>query len=161
MAGPIQSPGRGPGTAGRSGYLPVSEHGLIGDMHSVALVGTNGTIGIKQAAARFVRSGNINQLNADITRIAGKVPFGRAELLPTWQANLQALQAGTFTPTSSGFSWGLGATGTAIANTLYEGLQNYLADGIGTSFNILKSNIHWRSDNLLTYNQRVGSNRFT
>jgi GH15 family glucan-1,4-alpha-glucosidase len=26
------------------GYLPVSEHGLIGDLHSVALVGTNGTI---------------------------------------------------------------------------------------------------------------------
>jgi GH15 family glucan-1,4-alpha-glucosidase len=32
------------GTAAGSGYLPVSEHGLIGDMHSVALVGTNGTI---------------------------------------------------------------------------------------------------------------------
>jgi GH15 family glucan-1,4-alpha-glucosidase len=31
-------------TAGRSGYLPVSEHGLIGDLHCVALVGTNGTI---------------------------------------------------------------------------------------------------------------------
>jgi GH15 family glucan-1,4-alpha-glucosidase len=27
-----------------AGYLPVSEHGLIGDMHCVALVGTNGTI---------------------------------------------------------------------------------------------------------------------
>ena len=25
-------------------YLPVAEHGLIGDLHSVALVGTNGTI---------------------------------------------------------------------------------------------------------------------
>ncbi|SFU09156.1 hypothetical protein SAMN05660657_05595 [Geodermatophilus amargosae] len=25
-------------------YLPVAEHGLIGDMHTVALVGTNGTI---------------------------------------------------------------------------------------------------------------------
>ncbi len=25
-------------------YLPVSEHGLIGDLHTVALVGTNGTI---------------------------------------------------------------------------------------------------------------------
>ncbi len=37
-------PERGPGTAGRSDYLPVSEHGLIGDLHSVALVGTNGTI---------------------------------------------------------------------------------------------------------------------
>ena len=34
----------GPGAAGHSGYLPVSEHGLIGDLHSVALVGTNGTI---------------------------------------------------------------------------------------------------------------------
>jgi GH15 family glucan-1,4-alpha-glucosidase len=34
----------GPGAAGRSGYLPVSEHGLIGDLHCVALVGTNGTI---------------------------------------------------------------------------------------------------------------------
>src|SRR5260370_9639677 len=30
--------------ANRSGYLPVSEHGLIGDLHTVALVGTNGTI---------------------------------------------------------------------------------------------------------------------
>ncbi len=25
-------------------YLPVAEHGLIGDLHTVALVGTNGTI---------------------------------------------------------------------------------------------------------------------
>ncbi|MFJ4468456.1 glycoside hydrolase family 15 protein [Streptomyces sp. NPDC089424] len=33
------------GTApGRSGYLPISEHGLIGDLRSVALVGSNGTI---------------------------------------------------------------------------------------------------------------------
>jgi GH15 family glucan-1,4-alpha-glucosidase len=43
-ADPIRLPERGPGTAGGSGYLPVSEHGLIGDMRSVALVGTNGTI---------------------------------------------------------------------------------------------------------------------
>jgi GH15 family glucan-1,4-alpha-glucosidase len=27
-----------------SGYLPIAEHGLIGDLHSAALVGTNGTI---------------------------------------------------------------------------------------------------------------------
>ena len=31
-----------PGTASR--YLPIADHGLIGDLHSVALVGTNGTI---------------------------------------------------------------------------------------------------------------------
>ncbi len=30
--------------AGPSGYLRVAEHGLIGDLHTVALVGTNGTI---------------------------------------------------------------------------------------------------------------------
>jgi GH15 family glucan-1,4-alpha-glucosidase len=34
----------GPGASGQSAYLPVSEHGLIGDLHCVALVGTNGTI---------------------------------------------------------------------------------------------------------------------
>src|SRR5215467_11265893 len=28
----------------RSGYLHIADHGLIGDLHSVALVGTNGTI---------------------------------------------------------------------------------------------------------------------
>jgi GH15 family glucan-1,4-alpha-glucosidase len=27
-----------------SGYLPIAEHGLIGDLHSAALVGTDGTI---------------------------------------------------------------------------------------------------------------------
>jgi GH15 family glucan-1,4-alpha-glucosidase len=27
-----------------SRYLPIGEHGLIGDLHTVALVGTNGTI---------------------------------------------------------------------------------------------------------------------
>ena len=31
-----------PGTGPR--YLPIAEHGLIGDLRSVALVGTNGTI---------------------------------------------------------------------------------------------------------------------
>ncbi len=39
-----RSPRPHPEMASRSGYLPVSEHGLIGDMHTVALVGTNGTI---------------------------------------------------------------------------------------------------------------------
>jgi GH15 family glucan-1,4-alpha-glucosidase len=30
--------------AAASGYLPIAEHGIIGDMHSAALVGTDGTI---------------------------------------------------------------------------------------------------------------------
>jgi len=28
----------------RARYLPLAEHGLIGDLHTVALVGTDGTI---------------------------------------------------------------------------------------------------------------------
>ena len=31
-------------TPAPTGYLPIAEHGLIGDLHSVALVGTDGTI---------------------------------------------------------------------------------------------------------------------
>jgi GH15 family glucan-1,4-alpha-glucosidase len=37
---PLDSGGQGP----PDGYLPIAEHGMIGDLHSVALVGTDGTI---------------------------------------------------------------------------------------------------------------------
>lgn len=30
--------------ARRARYLPIAQHGLIGDLHTVALVGTDGTI---------------------------------------------------------------------------------------------------------------------
>jgi hypothetical protein len=33
-----------PAGARRARYLPIAEHGLIGDLHTVALVGTDGTI---------------------------------------------------------------------------------------------------------------------
>lgn len=33
-----------PAESARTEYLPIAEHGLIGDMHTVALVGTDGTI---------------------------------------------------------------------------------------------------------------------
>jgi GH15 family glucan-1,4-alpha-glucosidase len=44
MADSSRSPQPRSEMANRSGYLPVSEHGLIGDLHTLALVGTNGTI---------------------------------------------------------------------------------------------------------------------
>ena len=45
MAEPVAA-AQGPITAGssRPDYLPIAEHGVIGDLHSVALVGTDGTI---------------------------------------------------------------------------------------------------------------------
>ncbi|WP_443077155.1 glycoside hydrolase family 15 protein [Streptomyces sp. NBC_01689] len=47
--GAAKGPRRGPGAPGPRGtptprYLPIAEHGLIGDLRSAALVGTNGTI---------------------------------------------------------------------------------------------------------------------
>ncbi|MDQ1481337.1 MAG: hypothetical protein QOI44_2198, partial [Actinomycetota bacterium] len=36
--------GEGTGRSDASAFLPIAEHGVIGDMHSVALVGTDGTI---------------------------------------------------------------------------------------------------------------------
>jgi hypothetical protein len=33
----------GVGRASQARYLPIAEHGLIGDLHTVALVGTDGT----------------------------------------------------------------------------------------------------------------------
>ena len=41
-AGQVVSAGLG--RAPRARYLPIAEHGLIGDLHTVALVGTDGTI---------------------------------------------------------------------------------------------------------------------
>jgi GH15 family glucan-1,4-alpha-glucosidase len=34
----------GAGHTVRERYLPIAEHGVIGDLHTIALVGTNGTI---------------------------------------------------------------------------------------------------------------------
>src|SRR5262245_6832614 len=43
---PIRSASRRQGSASHSvaRYLPIAEHGLIGDLHTIALVGTDGTI---------------------------------------------------------------------------------------------------------------------
>src|SRR5271156_6691916 len=42
----MDSPGTnaGPPNSGLPGYLPIAEHGIIGDLHTVALVGTDGSI---------------------------------------------------------------------------------------------------------------------
>ena len=45
LAGPAERVASGAArSAPGARYLPIAEHGLIGDMHTVALVGTNGTI---------------------------------------------------------------------------------------------------------------------
>jgi GH15 family glucan-1,4-alpha-glucosidase len=43
-AAPVDGASGSEGRSGSCAYLPIAEHGLIGDMRSVALVGSNGTI---------------------------------------------------------------------------------------------------------------------
>ncbi len=73
-------------------------------------------------------------------------------------------------PTSSGSTYYFGSVvpggpitgnfaGTSTLAQVENLIQNdtiaYLGNGIGSSFNILKSNVRWASDKLLTYNGRV------
>jgi hypothetical protein len=127
------------------------------------LFGTGGWDGIQQIAIRFGATNDVNQLTSDITALAVRMPFGKQELLPTWMTDLESLQSGALTPTPSGITWDhVNASGQAVGDVLFADLTAYLADGLGTSFNILKSAVNWNnSDNLLTYNGTVGSNSLT
>ena len=40
----LSGKGRGPGSPPKSGYLPIEEHGVVGDLRTVTLVGTAGTV---------------------------------------------------------------------------------------------------------------------
>src|SRR5437016_12757373 len=44
MNAQTQTVAAGPAAASMTEYLPIAEHGIIGDLHSIALVGTDGTI---------------------------------------------------------------------------------------------------------------------
>ena len=42
--GTSEQPSRPRWTGAPAGYLPIAEHGIIGDLHTAALVGSDGTI---------------------------------------------------------------------------------------------------------------------
>jgi len=65
--------------AGRCAYLPIAEHGLIGDMRSVALVGSNGTIDCPCHGSQFsIKDGSVvggpapSPLAAQAIRVSGE-----------------------------------------------------------------------------------------
>jgi hypothetical protein len=97
------------------------------------LNGGGGNNGLKQIFRKFSRNGNESQLDASLTTLAQRVPFGKTDLLPTWLADVSAQD--------------------------FRGVQRdliaYLNDGVGTSFNVLKSHDNHSTDNLLTYNGKV------
>ncbi len=124
------------------------------------LFGTGGWDGIQQIANRFTFTNDTNLLASDLTNLSFRIPFGNQQLLQTWLTDLQSLQSGSLTPTTTIF-FSSNPTAQAISDVLYSDLQTYLGNGLGTNFNILKSVINWDSDNLLIYNGFVGSNDLT
>jgi hypothetical protein len=108
--------------------------------------------GIQQIASEFNQDQNVDELAANLTALSQRMPYGMSMLLPTWEADLKSLQAGTLTPDSTGVPNFCDGNG-AVADVLFNDLQAYLAAGLqGGSFNILKSDACWNSDILLTYN---------
>jgi hypothetical protein len=97
------------------------------------LDGGGGNNGLKQIFQTFSRNRNESQLDASLTKLSQRVPYGRTDLLPTWQADVAA---GNF-------------------RSVQNDLITYLNDGVGTSFNVLKSHVHYSTDNLLIYNGKV------
>jgi hypothetical protein len=97
------------------------------------LNGGGGNNGLKQIFRKFSRNGNESQLDASLTTLAQRVPFGKTDLLPTW---LDDVSAQDF---------------RSVPNDLIT----YLREGVGTSFNVLKSHDHHSTDNLLIYNGKV------
>jgi hypothetical protein len=113
--------------------------------------------GISQIAAIYKHNGNFDQLIANVGQLSFRMPYGPMRLFPVWKADLEALRAGTLTPDNTGVP-NFGAGNGAVADVLFHDLQTYLAAGLGTSFNILKSTVGWASDDLLTYNGTVAAN---
>lgn len=78
-------------------------------------------------------------VNNALSNIAGRVPYGRANLLPVWQDTL--------------------ANNTWIGSALHEmkgELIQYLNSNVGINFNVLKSGRSWSSDGHLVFNGKVG-----
>ncbi len=71
-------------TRSETGYLPIAEHGIIGDLHSIALVGTDGTIDW-YCPGRFdapsVFASLLDKDKGGFWRIAPAVPAGTSKQL--------------------------------------------------------------------------------
>lgn len=126
------------------------------------LFGTGGWKGIQQIASDFNSDGDKAELASNLTDLAQRVPYGVQMLLPTWEADLQV---GSSSAGPQGSQPDFGSGNGVVADILFQDLQAYLAAGLGTSFNILKSVIDWNnSDDLLSYNgtvEAMGTNNST
>jgi hypothetical protein len=100
---------------------------------------------LQTIANNYAVTGNLTAAANALSIVSYRMPYGHAELLPVWLNDLNALRlAGTATPANA-------------ARVVFNDLHAYLANGVGKSFNILKSDVGWATDNQLIglYNGHV------
>jgi hypothetical protein len=73
---------------------------------------------IDNAAGSFAKSHNANAFDASLSRISSRIPFGRAQLLPTWQAD-----ENIYDPATRG-------SGVAMIKQIKVDLIQYVKDGV-------------------------------
>lgn len=78
--------------------------------------------------------GNYNGLVDGLSRLAGRVPYGRCDLLPIW---LNTLESG------------------GGKQDLVNDLRDYVNGGVGYSWNVLQSQVRHSTDGDLVFNGRV------
>jgi hypothetical protein len=119
------------------------------------LFGGPNTKGLQQILNSYNKTGNINQVAADLSRLSYHVPYGQTDLLSIWQTSLTnyANGLGTADATNGGPFHGRNAI---VANQLRIDLINYLNTGVGASYNVQLSHEHEPRDGDLVYNSKVG-----
>ena len=74
---------------------------------------------VQSIANRFARTDNTARANADLSRLAARIPYGAQQLAPTWRANIALDASGTAQP------------GAVIGKQLLGALYRDVLQGVG------------------------------
>jgi hypothetical protein len=96
--------------------------------------------GVINDFAVYNKSGKLNVLESGLTRVSGMIPFGQMSLNPT----IFSLVSGLNSTTRD--------TNHAVEIKTFVDLVGYLKNGIGQKFNVVRSEVHYSTDVLLTFN---------
>jgi hypothetical protein len=109
------------------------------------------TLTTEEVANDFIYSSEAMTSTTSVIQVTA-IPFTPANSTPTGTK----YYFGTVVPNGTITGNFPGTSQTAqLSNLIQQDTLAYLANGIGNSFNILKSNVFWASDNLLTFNGHV------
>jgi hypothetical protein len=98
------------GKATPSTFFPVLTHHTLGQVFHQ----------IDNAAGTYAKTHNPNQFDANLSRISYRIPYGHAQLFPTWQGD-----EGIYDPATPG-------SGVAMVRQIKIDLVSYVRDGVSS-----------------------------